>query len=157
MKSWLEQNDIGMYSIHNEIKSVAAEDFITSFKNKIYKYMTSISKILYINKLVDIVTKYNTAYHDTITMKHADVKSSTYIDFDKKNNKHGPKFKVADYVRTLKYKNILVNVYFSNWSEQFFVIKKIENIVPCSNVINDLNGEVIVGTFYEKELEKKVK
>ena len=107
---------------------------------------------MYINKLVDIVNKYNTAYRNTVTMKPVDVKSSTCIDFDKKNNKHGPKF--VDYVRTSKYNNILVNVYFSNWSEKAFVIKKVKNTVPCSYVTNDLKGEVIVGTFYEKELEK---
>ena len=128
MKSWLEQNDIGMYSIHNEIKSVTAENFITSFKNKIYKYMTSISKIMYINKLIDIVTKYNTTYHDTITMKHADVKSSTYIDFDKKNNKHGPKFKVADYVRTSKYKNILVMFTFQIDLKNFLWLKRLKTL-----------------------------
>ena len=101
-----------MYSTHNEMKSAVAERLITSFNNKIYKYMTSISKNMYINKLVDIVNKYNTAYRNTVTMKPVDVKSSTCIDFDKKNNKHGPKF--VDYVRTSKYNNILVNVYFSN-------------------------------------------
>ena len=143
-----------MYSTHNEMKSAVAERLITSFNNKIYKYMTSVSKNMYINKLVDIVNKYNTAYHNTITIKPVDVKSSTYIDFDKKNNKHGPKFKVVDYVRTSKCKNILINVYFSNWSEEDFVIKKVKNTVLCSCVINDLKGEVIVVTFYEKELEK---
>ena len=106
---------------------------------------------MYINKLVDIVNKYNTAYRNTVTMKPVDVKSSTCIDFDKTNNKHGPKFKFVDYVRTSEYNNILVNVYFSNWSEKVFVIKK---FVLCSYVTNDLKGEVIVGTFYEKELEK---
>ena len=57
--SWLEKNDIEMHSTHNEEKSVIAERFIRTLKNKIYEYMTSISKNVYINKLDDTVNKYN--------------------------------------------------------------------------------------------------
>ena len=74
MKSWLEKNDIEMDSIHNEGKSVIAERFIKTLKNKIDKYMTSISKNAYIDKLNDIVNKYNNAYPRTIKMKPLDVK-----------------------------------------------------------------------------------
>ena len=86
MKSWLEKNGIEMYSTHNEGKSVIAERFIRTLKNKIYKYMTSISKNVYIDKLDDIVNKYNNTYHSTIKMKPVDVKSSTYIDSSKEIN-----------------------------------------------------------------------
>ena len=72
-----------MYSKHNEWKSAVGEKFIRSLKNKINKYMTSVSKIVYINNLADIVNKYNNTYHSTTKMKPADVKSSTYIDFNK--------------------------------------------------------------------------
>ena len=96
------KNDI-MYSTHNEGKSVIAERFIRTLKNKIYKHMTSISKNVYIDKLDDVVNKCNNTYHRTIKMKPVDVKSSTYIDFDKENNKEGPKFKVGDHVKILKY------------------------------------------------------
>ena len=74
---WLKDNDIGMYSIHNEEKSVAAERFIRTLKTKIYKHMTSVSKNLYINKLDDIVGEYNITYHRTIKMKPVDVKDNT--------------------------------------------------------------------------------
>ena len=57
MKSWLEKNDIEMYSTHNEGKPVVAERLIRIIKNKIYKHMTSISKYVYIDKLDDIVNK----------------------------------------------------------------------------------------------------
>ena len=80
MKSWLEKNAIEMSSTHNEGKSAIAERFIRTLKNKIYKYMTSISKNVYIDKLDDIVNKYNNTYHNTIKMKPVDVKWSTYID-----------------------------------------------------------------------------
>ena len=68
-KKWLKDNDIEMYSIHNEGKSVVAERFIRTLKNKIYKYMTAISKNVYIAKLDDIVNEYNNTYHRTIKMK----------------------------------------------------------------------------------------
>ena len=80
MKSWLKKYNIEMYSTHNEAKSVVIERFIRTLKNKIYKYMTSISKNVYIDKLDDIVNKYNNTYHNTIKMKPFDVKSNTYID-----------------------------------------------------------------------------
>ena len=69
-----------MYSIPNEVKSVVAERFIRTVKTKIYKYMTSISKNVYINKVDDIVNEYNNTYHRTIKMKPVDVKDNTYID-----------------------------------------------------------------------------
>ena len=72
----------------------------------------------------------------------------------KKINNKDPKFKVGDRVRTSKYKNIFAKGYTPNWSEEVFVIKKVKNTVRCTNVINDLNGEKITGTFYEKELQK---
>ena len=105
MKSWLEKNDIEMYSTHNEGKSVVAERFIRTIKNNIYKYMTSISKNVYIDKLDDIVHKYNNKKHRTIKMKPIDVKDNTYIDFSKEVNDNDPKFKVGDHVRISKYKN----------------------------------------------------
>ena len=77
MKSWLEKNDIEIYSAHNEGKSVVAERFIRTLKNKIYKYMTSMSKNMYINKLDDTVNKYNNT-SSKVKMKLVNVKSSTY-------------------------------------------------------------------------------
>ena len=81
----LKDNDIEMHSINNEGKSVVAERFIRTLKTKIYKYMTSISKIVYIDKLDDIVSEYNNTDHRTIKMKPVDVKDNTYIDFKKKS------------------------------------------------------------------------
>ena len=143
-----------MYLIHNEGKSVAAESFIRTLKNKINKYMTAISKNVYIDKLDGIVGEYNNAYHRTIKVKPADVKDNTYIDFEKEVNDKDPKFKVGDHVRISKYKNIFAKGCTPNWSEEVFVISKIKNTVPWTYVINDLNGEETIGTFYEKELQK---
>ena len=149
-KKWLQDNDIVMYSTNNEGKSVVAERFIRTLKSKIYKHMTSISKNVYIDKLNDIVDKYNNTYHNTIKMKPIDVKDNTYINTGKEINNKDPKFKVGDRVRISKYKNIFAKGYTS----KVFVIKKVKNTVPWTYVINDLNGEKITGTFYEKELQK---
>ena len=81
-----------MYSTHNEAKSFVADRFIRTLKNRVYKYMTSISKTVYINKLHDIVNEYNSTYHRTIKVKHVDVKDNTYIDFGKEVNDKNPKF-----------------------------------------------------------------
>ena len=94
-KKWLKDNDIEMYSKNNVGRSVIVERFIKTLKNKIYKYMTSISKNVYIDKLDDTVKKYNT-YHKSIKMKPVDVKDNTYIGFLKKVNDKNPKFKVGD-------------------------------------------------------------
>ena len=155
LKKWLRDNDIVMYSTHNEGKSVVAERFIRTLKSKIYKYMTSISNNVYIDKLDDIVDEYNNTYHTTIKMKPTDVKDNTYINADKKVNNKDPKFKVGDHVRMSKYKNIFAKRYIPNWNKEVFFIKKVKNTVPWTYVINDLNGEEITGTFYEKELQKK--
>ena len=143
-----------MYSIHNKGKSVVAERFIRTLKNTIYKYMTAISKNVYINKLDDILNEYNNTYHRTIKMKPVDVKDNTYIDFKKEVNDKDSKFKVGDHVRISKYKNIFAKGYIQNWSKEVFIISKIKNTVPWTYVINDLNGEEIIGSFYEKELQK---
>ena len=82
-----------------------------------------------------------------------DVKDNAYIDFKKEINDQDHKFKVGDRVRISKYKNIFAKRYMPNWSEEIFVIKKIKNTVRWTYVINDLNGEEIIGTFYEKELQ----
>ena len=153
-KKWLEDNDIEMYSIHNEGKSVIAERFIRTLKTKIYKCMTSILKNVYIDKLDDIVKEYNNKYHTTIKMKPADVTGNIHINFKKEVNDKNPKFKVGDHERISKYKNIFSKGYMPHWSQEVFVISKIKNTVPWTYVINDLNGEEIIGTFYEKELQK---
>ena len=138
IKSWLEKNDREMYSTHHEGKSVVAERFIRTMKNKIYKHMTSISQNVYIDKLDDILHKYNNKKHRTIKMKPIDVKDNTYIDFSKEVNDNDPKFKVRDHVRISKYKNIFAKGYTPNWSEEVFVIKKFRNTVMMILMVKKL-------------------
>ena len=140
MKSWFEKNDIEMYSTHNERKSVTAEKFSRTLKNKIYKYMTLISKNVYIGKLDHIFNKYNNT-NRAIKMKPVDVKSSTYIDSSKDINDKVSRFQIGDIVRMSKYKNIFAKGFFPNWSEEVFVIKEVKNILPWTYLVSDLKGK----------------
>ena len=99
-----------MYSIHNKEKSVVAERFIRTLQTKIFKYMTLVSKNVYIDKLDDIMDGYSNTYHRTIKMKLIDAMDNTYVDFTKEVNDKDPKFKVGDHVRISKYKNIFASL-----------------------------------------------
>ena len=125
-KKCLQDNDIVMYSTHNEGISVVAERFIRTLKSKIYKYMTSISKNVYINKIDDIVNEYNNTYHTTIKMKHIDVKNNTYINTSKKINYKDPKFKVGDRVRISKYKNTFAKSICLIGLKRYLLLKKLK-------------------------------
>ena len=89
-------------------------------------------------------------------MKPIDVKNDSFAEYKEEPNKKDPKLKVGNYVRVSKYKNIFSKGYTPNWSEETFIVKKIKNTVPWTYVISDLNGEEIVGSFYEKELQKTI-
>ena len=91
-----------MYSMHNGGKSVVAERLIRTLKTKIYKYMTSVSKNVYIDKLDDIVNECNNTYHRAIKIKPVDVKDNTCIDSNKEVNDKDPNSNVGYYVRISK-------------------------------------------------------
>ena len=153
VKSWLEKNYIEMHSTDNEKKTVIAEIFITTLKNKTYKYLALISNNMYIDKLDDINNKYNSTYHRTIKLKPVDAKHVYCLN--KERNKESPKCKVCDHIRISKYKNVFAKDYVRNWSEEFFVIKKVKkNTVLWTYLITDLKSEEISRTCYEKELQK---
>ena len=98
-KDFLKINDIEMYSTYNEGKSVIAERFVRTLKNKIFKHIASISKNVYFDVLDDLVNKCNNTVHRTIDMKPIDVKDNTYVDSKKEVNDKDPKLKVGDHVR----------------------------------------------------------
>ena len=102
-KKWLKDNDISMYSTHNEGKSVVTERFIRTLKNKICKHMTAISKNVYFDVLDDIVNKHNNTYHKTNKMKPTTVKDDFFAEYNEKSNEKDSKFKVGDHVRILKF------------------------------------------------------
>ena len=143
-------NNIEIFSTYNKGKYVVAERFITTLKNKIFKHMTAVLRNVYF----DIVNKYSNTVHRSIKTKPIYIKSDSYPEYNEDSNETDPKFKVGDYVRISKYKNIFAKGYTQNWSEEVFVVSKIKNTVPWTFVISDSNGEPIIGSFYEKELQK---
>ena len=150
-------NNIKINSTYNEGKSTVAERFIRTSKNKILKRMAAASKNVYFNLLDDIANKYENAVHRSIKMKPINVTSNSYAEYNEDSNVTKPKFKVDDRVRISKYKNIFVKGYTQNCSEEVFVVSKIKNTGPWTYVVSDLNGELITGSFYEKELQKLIK
>ena len=104
-KKWLSDNNIIMYSTYNEGKSVVAERFIRTLKNKLYEHMTATGKNIYYDVLDDVVNEYNNAKHDTIKMKPIDVGDNKRVYIDEHNEKDS-RFKVGDRVRISKFKNI---------------------------------------------------
>ena len=145
-----------MYSIHNEGKSVVAERFIRILKTKIYKYMTSISKNVYINKLDDIVGEYNNTYHTTIKMNPVNVKDNTYINFKNRVKDKDPRFKVGDHVRISKHKNIFAKGYTPNWPEEVFAIKKVKNTVPWPLLLMILMVKKLLKHFMKKNYKRLI-
>ena len=110
-KDFLKINNIEMYLTFNGGKSVVAERFIRTLKNKILKHMTAISKNVYFDVLDDIVNKYNNTIHRTIKMKSIDVADDSFAEYNEESNKRNPKFKVGDHVSISKYKNIFAKGY----------------------------------------------
>ena len=139
-KDFLKINNIETCSTYNEGKSVVAERFIRTLKNKIFKHMTAISKNVYFDVLDDIVDKYNNTVCRTIKMTPIDFTDDSYAEYNENFNKKDPKFKVCDHVSISKYKNIFAKGFAPNWSEEVFVVSKIKNTVPWAYVLNDLSG-----------------
>ena len=142
-----------MYSTFNEGKSVVVERFTRTLKTKLYKHMTAINKDVYYDVLDDIVNKYNTK-HRNIKMKPKDVKNDNTRVFIDEHNKKSTRFNVGGRVRISKFKNIFAKGYTPNWSKEIFIVNKINDTVPWAYSLKDLNGEEILGSFYDRELQK---
>ena len=161
-----------MYSTFNEGKSVVAERFIRTLKNKLYKHMTATGKNVYYDVLEDVVNEYNNTKPNTIKMKPKDVKYDTpelsslertakssaitrnkrvYID---EHNEKSARYNVSDRVRISKFKNIFAKGYTPNWSSEIFIVNKINDTLPYTYNLKDLNDEAIIGSFYDRELQK---
>ena len=153
-KKWLSDNDIIMYSTYDEGKSVVAERFIRTLKNKLYKHMTATGKNVYYDVLDDIVSKYNNTKHRTIKMKPIDVGDNNKRVYVDEHNEKDSRFKVGDRVTISKFKNIFAKGYTPNWSKEIFIVDKINDTVPHTYNLKDLNDEEIIGSFYDRELQK---
>ena len=154
-EKWLSDNDIIMYSTYNEGKSVVAERFIRTLKNKLYKHMTATGKNVYYDVLDDVINKYNNTKHSTVKMKPIDVKNNKRMYIDE-HNKKDSRFKVGDRVRISKFKNTFAKGYTPNWSSEKFIVDKINDTIPYTYKLKDLNDEEIIGSFYDKELQNTI-
>ena len=152
-EKWLSDNDINMYSTY---KSVVAERFIRTLKNKLYKHMTATGKNIYYNVLDDVVNKYNNTKHSTIKMKPIDVGNNNKRVYIDKHNEKDSRFKLGDRVKIFKFKNIFAKGYTPNWSKEIFVVDKINDTVPYTYNLKDLNDEEIIGSFYDRELQNTI-
>ena len=113
-----------MYSTYNEGKSVVAERFIRTLKNKIFKHMTAISKNIYFDALDDIVNKYNNTVHRAIKMKPIDVTTDSYVEYNEDLIKKNPKFKVGDHVRISNLKTFLLKDILLIGQKKFLLLIK---------------------------------
>ena len=143
-----------MYSTYNEGKSVVAERFIRTLKNKLYKHMKATGKNVYYDVLDDVVNKYNNTKHRNIKMKPIDVGDNNKRVYIDEHNEKDSRFKVGDRVRISRYKNIFAKGYTPNWSSEIFIVDKVNDTVPYTYNLKDLNDEEIIGSFYDKELQK---
>ena len=142
-----------MCSTYNEGKSVVAERFIRTLKSKLYKHLIATDKKLYYDVLDEAVNEYNNTKHSTIKIKPIDVKNNKRVYIDEHNEKDS-RFKVGDRVRISKFKNIFAKGYTPNWSTEIFIVDKVNDTVPYTYNLKDLNDEEMIGSFYDKELPK---
>ena len=119
--------------------------------------MTLVSKNVYIDKLDDIINKYNNTYHSTIKVMPVHIKPSTYIDSSKEINDNDPKFKISDIVRISKYKNIFAKGYVPSWSEVVFVIKKLKTLFRGHMLLVILKAKKLLTHFIKKIAKKQIK
>ena len=118
--------------------------------------MTATGKNVYYDVLDDVVNKYNNTKHSIIKIKPIDVKDNNKKVYIDEHNKKHSRFKVGDTVRISKFKNIFAKGYTPNWSKEVFIVNKINDTVPYTYNLKDLNGEEIVGSFYDRELQKSI-
>ena len=143
-KKWLTDYDIIIYSTYNE----------GTLKNKLYKHMTATGKNVYYDVLDDAVNKYNNTKHSTIKMKPIDAGDNNKRVYIDEHNEKDSRFKVVDRVRITKFKKIFAKGYTPNWSKEIFIVDKINDTVPYAYNLKDLNDEEIIGSFYDRELQK---
>ena len=153
-KIWFSDNDIIIYSTYNEGKSVVAERFIRTLKTKLHKDMTATGQNVYYDVLDDAVNKYNNTKYSTIKMKPIDVGDNNKRVYIDGHNEKDSRFKIGDRVRISKFKNIFAKRYTPNWSKEIFIVDKINDAVPYTYNLKDLNYEEMIGSFYDRELQK---
>ena len=147
MKSWLKDNGTEIYSTHNKEKHVVAERFIRILKQK----------NVYTDEWIDVTNKYNKTNHRTIKRKPLVVTSSTYIDFEVKNNDKGFKFEAVNHIKISKHKNIFVKGCTGNWLEEMFLIKEIKILCHGHMQYKNLTVKKCLKSFLKKNCKRQIK
>ena len=163
VKQLLSRNNIKLYSTENEEKSSVVERFNRTIKQKMWKMFSANNNTVYFDKIDEILKNYNNSFHRSIQMTPtaaSDIKNSNRVfanlysgEIYKQVKK--PKFRIGDRVRISKYKRKLFDKAFKpNWTEEIFVINEMLNTKPVTHRLVDLQGEAVMGSFYEQELQK---
>jgi hypothetical protein len=158
MKSYLNKNNINMYSTYSENKSAVVERFNRTLKTNMWKKFTANNTRKWIDMLPELIKKYNSSVHSSIKMSPNKAMENEQLILDNQNKNTSlakkPKFKVGDTVRISRVKGLFEKGYLPNWSEQVYKIVKVKQTTPITYVISDLKDVVIKGSFYEQELQK---
>jgi hypothetical protein len=156
LKSYLKQHHVNLYSTHSGLKSVFAERFIRTLKEKLYRYFTEHNTNYYLNVLDDLVNEYNNTKHSSIRAKPIEVLSGEVKPYIKPIDRIGvSQFKVGDYVRISKFKKTFEKGYTPQWSKEVFKVIEVDNSRnPIMYGLEDSMGEKIEGRFYADELQK---
>ena len=164
MNELLEENNVHLYWTQNEEKSCVVERWNRTIKSKMWKYFTKNRTGIYINILPTLIKDYNNTYHRSIKSKPSDARkpsnyqhvfNALYNNFDLNiKSQPSPKFKIGDQVRISKLKRKFEKGYTANWTEEVFIIEKVQTTIPYTYKLKDTKNEVVQGTFYEPELQQ---
>ena len=162
VNSWLKENNIVMYSTYSEHKSCVVERFNRTLKEMMWKRFTAENTRNWINMLDKLMKKYNTKFHSTIGMSPSEASKQenemrvlqNTIEKTRSIPITKPKFKIGDTVRLSRTKAIFEKGYLPNWSEELYIVNKVQETIPITYKVKDLLDEEIEGSFYEKELQK---
>jgi len=157
---WIKENDIIRYSTYGEHKSAVVERFNRTLKTNMWKRFTAENTRNWIDMIDKLMSNYNNKFHFTIKMTPSEASKKKNKAQVLNNQTHleptheNPKFKVGDKVRISRIKKIFEKGYLPNWSEELYVVSQVKNTNPFTYIVNDLNGDLIAGSFYTEELQK---
>ena len=160
----LEEKNVHMYWTENEEKSSVVERWNRTIKSKMWRYFTKNRTGVYIDVLPEIIEKYNNTYHHSIKCTPSDARKQSmyqhvfnalYNDDSLYANslRPPPKYKIGDQVRISKLKKKFEKGYTANWTEEVFIIQKVQSTIPYTYKLKDTKDEIVKGTFYEPELQ----
>ena len=160
LKKWFTQNKIKHFATQNyDVKAAVVERFLRTLKARMWRYFTQHNTRRYVECLPKLVKSYNNTFHRTIGMtpneaSKAKNKNIVLQRLLKCCDPSKPKFKINDIVRVSRYRGTFDKGYLPNWSEEYYRVTKIENVIPPVYVLSDMMHEVLQGTFYGRELQK---